>query len=157
MAHELFSHLKPGGWIEVLEFNPRVGCDDGTIPPDYPLVKLYDQLRKVFREHYNFDLHFIEKAPSHLEQLGFVNVQKRVFHVPIGEWHRDKHLRTIGAYFREVMREMLPAVTSSAFPEYGIEASETRELLHAVQAALADRRIHAYIPVHVVWAQKPIS
>jgi len=111
----------------------------------------------VFREYYHFDIDFVEKAPALLEQMGFVNVQRRVFHLPIGEWPKDKHLRTIGAYFREVMVEMVPAISASSFPEYGMDPAETSELLKSVHTALCDRRIHAYLPVHIVWAQKPGS
>lgn len=149
--------MKPGGWIELQEFNPRIGCDDGSVPPDYPLQKFYDQLQTVFWEHYGFDLRFIEKAPACLEKLGFVNIQQRVFHLPIGAWPKDQHLRTLGAYFREVFAEMIPAMTASAFPEFGIDALETNELMQSIQVALGNRRFHSYVPVHFVWAQKPVS
>lgn len=58
---------------------------------------------------------------------------------------------------REVVAEMLPAVSASAFPEYGIDPTETAELLQAVHTAIGDMRMHAYLPVHTMWAQKPLK
>ncbi|KAL1847841.1 hypothetical protein VTK73DRAFT_10251 [Phialemonium thermophilum] len=152
-----YRNMNPGGWIELQEINPVVKCDDGTVPPDYPLTRFYEQMRTVFEEHYGFDPDFVERAPSQLEELGFVNVQLRVFHVPIGEWPKDKHLRTLGAYLREILAETLPAMAAKPFHESGIDDADAKELLQDVRDALRERRFHAYLPIHFVWAQKPAT
>lgn len=150
-----YSNLKPGGWIEFFEFTAQIGCDDGTLAPDNPLLKFYVVFRSVFQQLYGFDLTYVEKLPQQLEQTGFVNIQRKVYHLPIGDWPKDKHLRTIGVYLREVVDEMLSAVAAKPFVEAGMETAEIHDLLSAVRKVLANKRVHAYIGAHVVWAQKP--
>ena len=139
------------------EFTSRIRCDDGTVTPDYPLHGFYDQMRTIFADHYGFDLHAIEKAPTLLRELGFVNIQQNIFDIPIGEWSKDTHLRTIGAYFREALTEMFSAMAAKPFADHGVDRSDTSDLLQAIKPALLDKRIHAYMPVHIVWAQKPYT
>ncbi|KAH8912639.1 S-adenosyl-L-methionine-dependent methyltransferase [Coniochaeta sp. PMI_546] len=152
-----FRNLKAGGWIEFCEFLPVIGCDDGTVRPDNPLLRFYDIMRQAFLRQYGMDLTYIEKVPSKLEQTGFINIQRKIYHLPIGDWPREKHLRTIGVYMREIIDEMLAAMAAKPFTDAGIDKAEVNELLHGVRAVLRNKRIHPFLPAHIVWAQKPPS
>jgi ubiquinone/menaquinone biosynthesis C-methylase UbiE len=35
---EVYRILKPGGWIQCVEFNPWFKCDDNTLPTDSALA-----------------------------------------------------------------------------------------------------------------------
>lgn len=129
--------------------------DDGTVRPDYPLSKFYSELGAALREKYEYDLWFVKELPELLESLGYVNVQKKVFHMPVGEWARDTHLRFLGGYFREVLMDFVGAMAARPLVEAGFERDEIEELVTNVTIALGNRRIHAYMPIHFVWAQKP--
>lgn len=159
MTTDLAQHrnLKAGGWIEFCEFLPVIGCDDGTVRPDNPLLRFYDIMRQAFLRQYGMDLTYIEKVPSKLEQTGFINIQRKIYHLPIGDWPREKHLRTIGVYMREIIDEMLAAMAAKPFTDAGIDKAEVNELLHGVRAVLRNKRIHPFLPAHIVWAQKPPS
>lgn len=147
--------MRPGGWIEFLEFYGVPGCDDGTLCADSPLIKFFDVLRQVFVDIYGFDIDIVEKLPAKLEQAGFVNIQQKVYHLPIGDWPKDKHLRTVGVYCREVVEELLSAAAAKPFSDAGIEKSEANELLQESRAVLFNKRVHAYMPAYIIWAQKP--
>jgi hypothetical protein len=147
--------MKPGGWIEFLEFFGLPGCDDGTLCPDSPLIKFFNLLRQVFVDVYGFDINIAEKLPAKLEQVGFVNIEQKVYHLPIGDWPKDKHLRTVGVYCREVVEELLSAAAAKPFSDAGIEKSEANELLQESRAVLFNKRVHAYLPAYIIWAQKP--
>ncbi|KAL1843356.1 hypothetical protein VTJ49DRAFT_1943 [Mycothermus thermophilus] len=151
----VFENLKPGGWIEIQDIYPRATSDDDTIPPDYALGRFYALLEPVVRERYGTDIYLMERMPQLLSSLGFVNVQRRVFHLPLGEWARDRHLRLQGGLFREIMLEFVGAVAAKPLLEAGYEREEMDEMVRDVAAALGNRRIHAYMPIHFVWAQKP--
>lgn len=79
------SHLKPGGWIEIQEFDGRVNCDDGTIAPDAPLKRFYD-LIPIAMANFGTTFNAGEALMEPLENAGFVNVSCRVLKVPFGSW-----------------------------------------------------------------------
>ncbi|KAK3944876.1 S-adenosyl-L-methionine-dependent methyltransferase [Diplogelasinospora grovesii] len=151
----IFENLKPGGWVESQEILPRVGCDDNTTPLDYPLSTFYRICKDIMHEKYQFEIGFVEHLPQDLEQIGFVNVQRRIYHLPVGEWPRDRHLRMVGGYFREVLMDFVNAMVARPFVEAGLEKTEIEDLVNNIKAAMGNRRIHAYLPIHFVWAQKP--
>ncbi|KAK3318288.1 S-adenosyl-L-methionine-dependent methyltransferase [Apodospora peruviana] len=151
----IFENLKPGGWVESQEILPRVGCDDGTVQPDHALTKFYDMCRDTLGEKYGFQVRFIETLPDDLEAMGFVNVTRRIFHLPVGDWPKDPHPRMIGGYFREIVMDLVVALCAKPFVEAGIEQAELDDLVNKMKTTLWNRRIHAYVPVHFVWAQKP--
>lgn len=151
------SNLKPGGWVESQEIFPVVGCDDGSIKSDYPLKRFYDLCREALSKNYGFETDFISHLPDDLETMGFTNVQRRIFHIPVGEWPKDNHLRTIGGYFREILWDLVLAVAAKPFVEAGIDQTEIDELVQGIGNTLGNKRFHSYVPVHFVWAQKPWS
>lgn len=134
---------------------PQVFSDDNTIPPDYPLIKFYSMVKPVLREKYGFDIRVLDTLPAILENIGFINVHRKVFHMPLGEWARDSHLRLLGGYFREVVVGFVGAMAARPLVEAGFERDEISDVVKAVTEAAGNRRVHAYLPIHFVWAQKP--
>ncbi|KAK4241939.1 S-adenosyl-L-methionine-dependent methyltransferase [Achaetomium macrosporum] len=155
MFRKVFQNLKPGGWVEVQDIFPQVLSDDDTIPPGYAINRFYAVIIPVLQDKYGFEIRILENLPSLLESLGFVNVERKVFHMPLGEWARDAHLRLLGRYFREVLMDFFGAMAARPLVEAGYEREEIEELLSNATAAASNRRIHAYLPIHFVWAQKP--
>ncbi|KAK0621562.1 S-adenosyl-L-methionine-dependent methyltransferase [Bombardia bombarda] len=151
----IFQNLKPGGWVECQEILPKPYCDDNTLPPNYPVSKFYDLLTDILYKKYQFEIAYVKKLPEVMRQIGFVNVQWKIFHLPVGEWAKDGHLRMIGGYFREVIMDFVTAMAARPFVEAGVEKTEIDDLVAACRVAMGNRKIHAYIPVHFVWGQKP--
>lgn len=77
--------------------------------------------------------------------------------MPLGEWPRNQHLRVLGGCFREVVLDFVAAVAAKPFMEAGYDREEIDELVNDTKAAVNNRRIHAYVPIHFVWAQKPLA
>ncbi|KAJ4300515.1 hypothetical protein N0V88_003191 [Collariella sp. IMI 366227] len=148
-------NLKPGGWLEIQDILPQVSSDDDSIPPAYPVIRFYSMIKPVLRDHYGFDIRVLDTLPALLQDLGYVNVQRKVFHVPIGEWAREKRLRVIGSYMRSVLLDLVGAMAARPLVEAGYEREEIEALAADVAEAMENRRIHAYLPIHFVWAQKP--
>lgn len=136
---------------------PHVSSDDDTIPPNYPIIKFYAMFKPVLRAKYGFDINLLDRLPALLEGLGFVNVQRKVFHMPLGEWARDPHLRLLGGYFREILMDFFGAMAVRPLVEAGYEREDVEEVIRDARAAASNRRIHAYLPIHFVWAQKPAA
>ena len=97
----------------------------------------------------------LDRLPELLERAGFVNLERKVFHMPLGEWARDAHLRLLGGYLREVVLDFVGAMAARPLVEAGYEKEEIQDMVVDVAAAASNRRIHAYLPIHFVWAQKP--
>lgn len=148
-------NLKPGGWIEIQDVLPHIGSDDNSIPPDYPVIKFYSTIQPALREQYGFDINILEHLPGLLASAGFVNVERKVFHMPLGEWARDSHLRLLGGYMKEVLMDFVGAMAARPLVEAGYERDEIQDMVRDVTVAASNRRIHAYLPIHFVWAQKP--
>lgn len=132
-----------------------MSSNDDTVPPDHPVNKFYSVLGGVLRDKYGFNIKVAEHLPGLLESLGYVNVQRKVFHMPLGEWARDAHLRLLGGYLREVLVDFVGAMAVRPLVEAGLDKDEIDDLARGVGAAVVNRRIHGYLPMHFVWAQKP--
>lgn len=155
VLHNILQNLRPGGWVEIQDIYPRISSDDDTLPEDYPPAKFYSLLQGVLKDQYGFDLKVLESLPDHLQRLGYVNVQRKVFHMPLGEWPKDRHLRMLGGCFQEVFLDFVAAMAARPLVEAGFDKADIEELVVGVKNAVGNRRIHAYVPIHFVWAQKP--
>ncbi|KAI6382460.1 hypothetical protein MCOR25_000752 [Pyricularia grisea] len=157
VAATAFNKLKPGGWIEFQEIYPKVSCDDGSMPDDFPLIELYDLIERLLAQHSGFQIFIAEHLPDELERLGYVNIQRRVFNIPVGTWAMSRRLSRAGYLFRVVVAELVPVLAAKAeqigIPSEEVEGLSCRvlESMHAEQPT----NVHAYVPFHFIWAQKP--
>ncbi|KIW01727.1 uncharacterized protein PV09_06904 [Verruconis gallopava] len=152
---QVFSHLKPGGWIEQVEGSVVPKSDDGTVKPGSPLHK-WGELSLKCGDLFGKTLLVVDEAKQNIIDTGFIDVVEHRYKWPIGDWPRDPHLKEIGMYNR-------------LFWEDGIEGwsmylltnvlkwsrEEVMVYLAQVRSALRDRSIHAYIEISVVYGRKP--
>ncbi len=130
------------------------------MPPDYVMVRFFDAFHVVMKSKYGYELDITERLPAELERIGFVSIQRRVVHVPIGFWCRDSRRMHSAFLFREVLGEFLPALQAKPFADAeedtGLNQEQVDAMFAGVRAALCSRTVHAYIQFHFVWAQKPL-
>ena len=88
-------------------------------------------------------------------RIGFINVRRKTYNVPIGGWAKEQRLRVIGRLMKEVCNDLCVAMSARPFIEYGMEEREREELRDSVKAALNDRTAHAQMTIHVIIGQKP--
>lgn len=112
-------------------------------------------IKPILRERYGFDLFLLARLPTLLEEVGFTNIQRKVFHLPFGEWARNGHLRLLGGYCREIIIDFVAAMASRPLVEAGFDRADIADLVRDATQSASNRRIHAYYPIHFVWAQKP--
>lgn len=149
-----FENLKPGGWIETGDFSANVDCDDGTMKDDWPLKVFWDKVQDAMTI-FGTEIRIAPRVGELMEEAGFVNVQKRVFKVPVGTWPLDKTLRLVGLYMRTVTRDFLGAAASKPFQKLGMSEAEIEVFLAAVRKALVDDRVHCFGRYYVWSGQKP--
>ena len=148
-------HIKPGGWIEIQEMHHYPHCNDDSIPPAYALRTWLENIRLGIGK-LGIDLSVATRNFSNLRNAGFINVQERVFKVPIGTWPKNKTLQMIGLYLRTVISDGLQAISLGPLVRgLGWSPEKVELLLVEVRKSLGDGTVHSYFQYHVVWAQKP--
>lgn len=89
------SNLRPGGWIEQLEANANVECDDGTLPEDSVLREWGPHINSCGARS-GRPCEILDTMADSIRKAGFVDVQETTYKWPIGPWPRDKNLKEAG-------------------------------------------------------------
>ncbi|KAK4156279.1 hypothetical protein C8A00DRAFT_30874 [Chaetomidium leptoderma] len=150
-----FDHLQPGGWLECQEIPAAIGCDDGTMSPDYAWHRWATELDTVSRladRQVNTGPHLA----SWMREVGFVDVHEMVFKIPMNGWPKETRLKHVGMMWQRTLLEGLSGFSLSLFCRYlGKTVEEIEMSLVDVRKCLFDRDVHAYHRLHVVWGRKP--
>jgi len=94
---ETFKHLKPGGWIEVIDYDSHrslmsyFGGDEDVAAWLAGINEAADRLGKP-----RGDAHL---QPEHLSELGYVDVVVTQKVIPVGTWPEAKEDQKIGTHF----------------------------------------------------------
>ncbi|OKO98208.1 hypothetical protein PENSUB_9306 [Penicillium subrubescens] len=165
LLRKAFTHLKPGSYLECHEMDPKPKCDDGTMPPENP------DGYSAYALHDWFDLHMrasSEVEPSRqfriaprierwMKEIGFVDVEQRVFKVPINTWPTDEKMKDIGKWSESNWLEALAGWSYKPFLGLGWSKIEIEVFLVDVRKSIQDRNVHAYMDFFVVTGRKPLA
>jgi len=125
------------------------------MPPSYGVSEFLSNLADGFSA-LGYNLLSLEHNQSRLEEAGFINVREMVWKVPIGVWPKDRLMKEVGMYNREVLAEALQGVSMGPYTRgLGWTAAEVEVFLTRVRKSLADSSVHSYYTFHVVYGQKP--
>ncbi len=172
IAKEAFANLQPGGWFESQEFDSIISSDDGTLAEDSALARWFHDMA-VAGDVCNRPTVMAHKLREVYERVGFVDVQEKIFKMPTNGWAKDERLKDIGRMWERNLGPGLAGISFSMFNRAFNRTPEEIEvcfhyserylaLLTGQQVAvvdvrrdLSDPRIHAYMPIWVVWGRKP--
>lgn len=154
-------HVKPGGWMEMQEIHhrPRSAGVDGTVPPDHPVAKFWTLVTEGLAAlGVDLDISSGGVLAGKMQEAGFTNVTERVFHVPIGTWPKNKVLKTVGLYWRTILLDGLQAIALGPLTR-GLHwtRDEVELFLMDVRRAYHDNSALMYMPLHIIYAQKPTT
>ncbi|KAJ9131243.1 Sam dependent methyltransferase [Pleurostoma richardsiae] len=148
-------HLKPGGFVEQVELSGRASSDDQSLPKDSPLVKWW-QLFTEIGEKTNKTFEASEVLHYSIKAAGLVNVEERIFKVPIGYWTKNKELKVVGVLNRTFLLAGLEGFALRGLTRIlGWSLDEVQAYLAKVREALEDPEIHSYLYLRIVYGQKP--
>ncbi|KAK3680567.1 S-adenosyl-L-methionine-dependent methyltransferase [Podospora appendiculata] len=154
VVDQTFHHLKPGGWIEFQETWGMPFCEDGTMPED-DIMKRYFALCAAAMAKFGMNVDLGPKVGEHLERAGFINVGCVKKKMPMGTWPKDKRLRLIGLYVRELALHSLASL-GKVFANLGMSPTEIEVWGATVRAALKESdKVHRYYFHYFWYAQKP--
>lgn len=150
-----FKHLKPGGYMEMQELDPRCLSDDGTDKMSPCNVEFNEQIIKA-SELYGKPVPHHTRLKSMMEEAGFVDVEARFFKQPYNTWARDPRLKEIGKYQLINYYEGYEGIGIGLFTRaLGWTDSEFQVFLASIRNELRDRSIHTYNTYAVVYGRKP--
>ncbi len=132
-------------------------CDDDSMPPTYPLLAYY---RAITEGLLNLGVYLnasMEEA-THLASYGFINIKHEILKIPIGQWPKNKTLKTVGLYARTGINDGLEAMAIGPLCRgMGWSKEQVDAMLVDVKKYLMDERVHSYLPFHIIYAQKPMN
>lgn len=132
-----------------------LGCDDDTLKPDDPVDGFLNNVKEGLAR-FGVDLLAMEKNPDNVREAGFVNVEEKIFKVPVGVWPRNPKMKTVGLYNRSMIYDGLQGISMGPFTR-GLKwtPEEVEVYLIGVRKALMNSSVHSYLPFHVTIGQKP--
>jgi hypothetical protein len=137
-------HLKPGGYIEVVEWaEGRAISDDGT-DRGTALATWYDRLNEAADKS---GRPFTLPAPIKelLPAAGFVNYREEIRPLPMSTWPADKNLKMIGKWYMTSMESIFDAYGLALFTRVlGMDPKEVKEIGAACWKEVVSRKVHTY-------------
>ncbi|KAJ5550156.1 hypothetical protein N7461_004854, partial [Penicillium sp. DV-2018c] len=164
VLRQAFKHLKPGAWMECHELDPKPKCDDGTMPPEnteggYSAFAIHDWVDLNMRSSRDADpprqFRIAPRIEQWMKEIGFVDVEQRIYKIPLNTWPQDEKLRTLGAWSESNWLDALSGWSYKPFLALGWSKPEIEVFLVDVRKSIQDRSVHAYTEFYVVTGRKP--
>ncbi|KAI0549603.1 S-adenosyl-L-methionine-dependent methyltransferase [Xylaria curta] len=156
LLKNVYDNLKPGAWVELQDVDGMVHCDDGTLPPDWPVLVFTNLMVEAFAR-LGTKSHAAVFGGQYLVESGFVNIQHHTIKLPYGTWPKDKTLRLIGLYYRTAAEQFFPAMGAIQLPLLGYHPDEIEAFFELCREAMRDPNVHAYGMMHFWSGQKPLN
>ncbi|RDW59954.1 hypothetical protein BP6252_13041 [Coleophoma cylindrospora] len=155
LLDQAMQFLRPGGWIELVEFHVIPSSYDNTLPRGSQIMEFYKVLAEI-GSRIGIDLAIAEKYPGMMRKAGFEEVQCEVFDLPMGDWMQGRRMKEVGRFQRYQMTTGLHGISFGLLTKMGGWAPERVEVfLAGVRREMNDRNIHSLYKVHFVYGKKP--
>jgi len=144
-----FTYLEPGGHMESQEPYPTPYCDDGTMRPDSQLLEWTRQLDDAAMTSAR-PIRIANKLKRWYEEAGFVDVQERLYKLPLNPWPEDKRMKEIGRWSEVNMLDGVQGFSLAWFSRVlGWSMAEIEVYLVGVRRAIVQREAHVYYKAYV--------
>jgi hypothetical protein len=151
------SHLKPGAWFELQEIYHFPQCHDASMPPDHSIMRYWGVVFEGLAA-LGVDMHETVKLADSLRAAGFANVTERILYVPIGTWPKNQVLKRVGQYWRTILMDGAEPIALGPLTR-GLQwdMPSIKALLAQVRKGYTDTTVHAHMPLHIVYGQRPVE
>lgn len=156
LLRRAYAALKPGGWLEIQDLQFPILCSDSSADSSSPPIKWSHYMLEGAR-NLGLDLSVAKDFPTLFRQTGFANVREERNAWPIGTWPKNPREKEKGVWALQNVTDGLEAFSMAIYTKgLGWRPQEVNIWLSSVDMALRDRRSHCYLPLTVVYAQKPL-
>lgn len=108
------------------------------------LGKWYTYLMEVFGKLLGRTVEIAKNYKGWMEEVGFVNVEEKIFFWPTNTWPRDPHLKKLGFWYGKDFPELVTSMKPPLMKGLGWTLEEVDAFLELVRKDIADRNVHAY-------------
>ncbi|KAJ5016270.1 Cytochrome P450 monooxygenase lolP1 [Colletotrichum sp. SAR 10_99] len=149
-VQKCFENLKPGGYLELIEVDPFLNCDDGTLKPDHSVMKTLMLLMEAAQK-----LGAAYQDPKELKSMmieaGFTDVIMQQLKWPTNPWPKEKRYKELGMWGAENMDEGWEAICMAPLTRaFGWTREEVLLMMVQNRKDFHDKNIHAYISMFLV-------
>jgi len=153
MFEQAFKQLAPGGYLEMQDCDfPAVTSDDSMSGTN--LGKWFSDM-VAGAAALGRDLGIVKHYKQWMEEIGFLNVEEKLFFWPINTWPKDPHLKKLGFWYHHDLLELITGLKPPFMRGLGWTLEEIENFQVEVKKDVADRNIHAFHIIRVVYGMKP--
>jgi hypothetical protein len=125
--------------------------------PSYPLLQYYTTVTSGVQ---NLGVH-LDASRSEMLNISshwFINVHREILKIPIGTWPKNETLKTVGLYAKVGISDGLQAMANGPLCRgMGWSKEQAEVMLVRVRRCLDEGGVHAYLPFHIVYGQRPLE
>ncbi|PUU78206.1 S-adenosyl-L-methionine-dependent methyltransferase [Tuber borchii] len=149
LIKQSFDPLKPGGWLDVAEYECRLRCDDGTLPVDSSLHRYYDLVNEA-ADKLGQEFKVAASLDSFILDAGFDKMSHEEMKISIGTWPADKKQKDMGAVMLLAIEHGFESFGMAFFTRIlGMEVPEAKELIAGAKKESRSKKIHSYGVQHL--------
>ncbi|KIW68320.1 hypothetical protein PV04_04273 [Phialophora macrospora] len=157
LFRQCMDNLKPGGWVEVMDFEAWGSTDDNSLPEDSSWHTWQTELSNA-AEKFGRIMNISPQIRGMVDEAGFQDIEHVIYKVPLSTWPKEKHLKDLGSYMSLLMTEAMQAYSLALFTRVlGWDPAEVEVLLAGARKDLQNPNHHLYTRLHVVYGRKPPS
>ncbi|EFW18387.1 hypothetical protein D8B26_005180 [Coccidioides posadasii str. Silveira] len=153
LIQQAFNALRPGGWLEVQDFDSRINSPDNTIRGT--CLEYWNKSTVDAFESMGFWTRIGPEYSDLLNDAGFVNIQMKKFPIPLGKWAKDENYKRLGELNVKQLTEVLEAASMAVLTRSGWAEQEIYAMCAGARNDARNRRIHAKLDFYVFTAQRP--
>ncbi|OJD30618.1 methyltransferase type 11, partial [Diplodia corticola] len=158
LVAQCYKHLKPGGFIELHDFNMQVYSTDGSLDEENSYLCRYLRESAAGMRSLGVEPEPGSRLAGWVQAAGFVGVRNERFAFPIGPWAKDKGLKQVGllnlANFVDGLEGFSMRLLTGT---RGWKKEEVEVHVSHLKKELKNRSIHSQHDMYIVYAQKPLD
>jgi hypothetical protein len=152
---QIHTGLEKNGYLHQVEMSIQFKSDDGSLTPDHVLSQWSDIFHEASKR-FGKSFYEVWNLSTYIRDAGFVDVEERVYKVPVNSWPANPHMKELG-------RWNLLHITQGAegwglfllTKVMGWTPEEAHMFIAKFRGGVKERRVHAYFEVVVIHARKP--
>ncbi|KAJ4328117.1 hypothetical protein N0V84_001486 [Fusarium piperis] len=157
LFEQAFRACKPGGWVESFEGAPIMQSDDGSVPDDSAMAgwgKTFIEAGK--RLERSFTVVDDNVQEEGMAAAGLVDIESRIFKIPIGRWPKDQNYRNIGLFAQEALEGDIEGhVVHVADLAWGWSKEQVMVYCAKLRKEIRSGKHHPYYRIKIVYGRKP--
>ncbi|KAF1960502.1 S-adenosyl-L-methionine-dependent methyltransferase [Byssothecium circinans] len=140
--------LKPGGWLQMMEYYPNIQSDSGLLPDHSALTQWWNAYASAM-ERSNRIPRIGQRLQALMTEAGLRDVYMSRVNLPIGGWSPDPIKAGIGREVVGMMGSFLDSMAVWPLTErLGWGDGQVKALTDAARRELRDDRLKLYVPVY---------